>query len=100
MNKNPTDLAVINILLLKELKANLASKNDTAVLVKKTDFDDKLKNLNKNATSNKKKHVLVENKLNELSEKVKTISTKALIKDLINKFCILNGAKMFFFRNI
>ena len=52
MNKNPTDLAVINILLLKELKANLASKNDTAVLVKKTDFDDKLKNLNKNATSN------------------------------------------------
>ena len=59
MNKNPTDLAVINILLLKELKANLASKNDTAVLVKKTDFDDKLKNLNKNATSNKKNMYLL-----------------------------------------
>ena len=59
MNKNPTDLAVINILLLKELKANLASKNDIAVLVKKTDFDDKLKNLNKNATSNKKNMYLL-----------------------------------------
>ena len=44
--------------------------------------------MNKNVTSNK-------NKLNELSEKVKTISTKALTKDLINKFSILNGAKIF-----
>ena len=33
-----------------------------------TDFDDKLKNLNKNVTSNKTKHVLVENELNELTE--------------------------------
>ena len=44
--------------------------------------------MNKNVTSNK-------NKLNELSEKVKTISTKVLTKDLINKFSILNGAKIF-----
>ena len=28
-------------------QANLASKNDIAVIVKKTDFDDKIKNLNK-----------------------------------------------------
>ena len=55
---------------------------------KKTDFDDKLKNLNKNLTSNK-------NELNELSEKVKAISTKVLTKDLIHKFSILNGAKYF-----
>ena len=40
-------------------QANLASKNNIANFVKKTDFDDKLKDLNKNVTSNK-------NELNEL----------------------------------
>ena len=44
-------------------QANLASKYDIAGLVKKTDFDDKLKNLNKSITSNKTKNVLVENEL-------------------------------------
>ena len=34
-------------------------------------------------------------KMNELSKKVKTISTKGLIKDLIDKFSILNEAKKF-----
>ena len=53
-------------------QANLASKSDIANFVKKADFDDKLKNLNKNVTSNKTKHVLVENELNELSKKVNT----------------------------
>ena len=43
----------------------------------------------------KKKHVLVENEINELSEKVKAISTKGLTKDLANKFSTLNGAKYF-----
>ena len=57
-------------------QANLASKNDIANFVKKKDFDDKLKILNKKVTSNKTKHVLVEKKLNELSEKVKPILTK------------------------
>ena len=33
------------------------------------------------------------NELNELSKKVKAISTKRLTKGLINKFSILNGAK-------
>ena len=51
-------------------------------------MDDKLKNLNKNVTSNK-------NELNEVSKKFKSISTKVLTKDLINKFSILNGAKYF-----
>ena len=57
----------INIKLTSEnvaarlAKTNLASKNDIANLVKKTDFDDKLKNQNKKITSNKTKHVLVEN---------------------------------------
>ena len=38
---------------------------------------------------------MVENKLNELSEKVKLISTKGLTKYLINKYSILDGAKYF-----
>ena len=42
-----------------------------------------------------KKHVLVENELNELSEKVKVISIPGLTKNLINQFSILNGAKYF-----
>ena len=52
--------------------------------MKKADFDNKLKDI----TSNK-------NELNELSKKVKAISTKGLTKDLIDKFSILNGAKYF-----
>ena len=47
-------------------KVNLASKNDIAYSVNKTDFDNKLKEV----ASNK-------NKLNELSRKVKVISKKA-----------------------
>ena len=50
-----------------------------------TDFDKKLKHVRSN-----------KNKLNELSKKVKAISTKGLTKDLIDKFSILNGAKYFF----
>ena len=63
-------------------QANLASKNYIADFVKKTDFDNKLRDV----TSNK-------NELNELSKKVKAISTKGLTKYLINKSSILNGAK-------
>ena len=52
----------------------LGTKIYIAVLVNKTDFDDKLKNLNRNVTSNKiKQHVLLENELNELSEKFRAI---------------------------
>ena len=39
-----------------------------------------------------KKHVN-KNELSELSKKVKATSTKGLIKDLIDKINILNGAK-------
>ena len=53
-----------------------------ANFVKKKDFHNNLKNV----TSNKID-------LNELSKKVKAISTKELIKELINKFSILNRAK-------
>ena len=65
-------------------QANLVSKSDIGNLVKKTDFDNKLKAV----TSNK-------NELNELWKKVKAISTKGLARDLINKFSVLNGAKYF-----
>ena len=47
-------------------QANLASKNDIATFVKKTDFGDKLKNLNKKITPNKTKHLLVENEFKKL----------------------------------
>ena len=60
-------------------RAKLASKNDIANSVNKTDFGNKLKDI----TSNK----------NELNEQVKAISTKRLTKCLIDKFSILNGAK-------
>ena len=66
-------------------QANLANKSDISNFVEETDFDNKRKGV----TSNK-------NKLNELSKKVKTILTKRLTKDLINKFSILNGANYFF----
>ena len=62
---------------------NLASKSDIDNFVKKTDFGNKLRDV----TSNK-------NELNELSKKVKAISTTGLTKKLINTF-ILNGAKYF-----
>ena len=69
-------MVIINIFLLQKLKsqqqkilaeklarAKLASKSDIANFVKETDFNDKLKNLSKKATSNETKHLLVENKL-------------------------------------
>ena len=81
--------------LSRSAQANIASKNDIANFVKKIDFDDKLKNFNKNVTSNKTKQVLVENELNELLQKVEAILTKGLTKDLVNGYKILNGAKYF-----
>ena len=63
-------------------QANLESNNDIAKFVKKTDFDNKLRKLNKNFTSDKTctcwKYI-------KWSEKVKAISTKGSKKDLINK---------------
>ena len=55
----------------------MVSINDIANFVKK-DFDKKLETV----ISNK-------NQLNELSKKVKAISTQGLRKDVINKFSIL-----------
>ena len=57
-------------------------KSDISNFVNNTDFDNKLKDIGSN-----------KNELNELSKKVKKISTKGLTKDLINEFSVLNGAK-------
>ena len=74
----------------------LATKVDIVDFVKEEDFDDKLKNCNKKITLSKTAHVEVKNKLDELSKKIKVISMKRLIKDLINKHSVLKGAKYFF----
>ena len=42
-------------------QVKLVSKNDISNFVKKTDFDDKLKKVNKKNTSNKTNHILVGN---------------------------------------
>ena len=47
-------------------QGNLASKNVIANFIKKTDFDDKIKDLNKKITSNKTKHLLIENEFKKL----------------------------------
>ena len=57
-------------------QANLAGKSDIANFVNKTDFHNKLSGFNKRINSNKTKHALLETELNELSNKVKAISTK------------------------
>ena len=50
----------------------------------------------KKIASNKKKHVFIEKELNEISKKVKEISTKGLTKDSINGYNkFFNDAKHF-----
>ena len=63
-------------------QVNLARKTDIDNFAKKIDFNNQVQNF----TSNK-------NELNELSKKVKAISTKGLTKKLMDKFSVLNGTK-------
>ena len=87
-------IIMIDILLLQKLtsknfdvrfkQANLARNSDIVNFAKKTDFDNKLKDV----ASNK-------NELNELSKKVKAIARKGLTKDFPDKFSNLIGAKYF-----
>ena len=51
-------------------QANLPSKGDIADFLKKIDFDDKVNTLNKKITSNKSKHLLVENELPDKTVKL------------------------------
>ena len=48
--------------------ANLTSKSDIANFKKKRELDNELLSFDKRINSNKTKHVLVENKLNELKK--------------------------------
>ena len=61
---------------MRLVQANLATKVNIADFVKETDFDNKLKNINKKVTPNKTKHVEAEKKLNDLTKKVAHISEK------------------------
>ena len=56
-------------------QANLI-KNAIADFAENIGFDEKFKNCNKNITSNKANHVLIQIKLNKLSEKVKLYQQK------------------------
>ena len=57
-------------------QAKLAIKADIDGFVEKTDFEDKLKNVNKKVTSNKTEYVEAEKKLIDLRNKVAQISEK------------------------
>ena len=50
-------------------QANLATKADIADFVKETDFDNKLKTINKKATLNETKHVEAEKRLTNLTKR-------------------------------
>ena len=67
---------------------NLARQSDNANFVKKTDFDNELKDV----TSSK-------NESNELSKRIKVISTKGLTKDFIHKFTIPSEQNIFLQEN-
>ena len=51
-------------------QANIATKADFDDFVENTDFDNKLKDLNENLTSNKTKHVGAKQKLIDLTNKI------------------------------
>ena len=59
-------------------QANLTTKSDIASFVKKTDFDDQLKNLNKNVVSDKSKHLLVKSEFKKLQDKIGKLQTFGL----------------------
>ena len=68
-------------------QATLETKGDIADFVKKTDFNDKLKNLNKKVTSNKPKHLLVDK-----IEKLKTYYSSLFISQ---SYFLNDGAQFY-----
>ena len=65
---------------------NLASKNDIANFIKKTEFDVQVKDLNIKSTSNKTKRVLVENEFKKLQTFEVFLSVKVTSKVMEHKF--------------
>ena len=58
------------------LQENLATKTDITDIVKQTNFDGKLKNLNRKVASNKSKHLQAEKKVTDLTNNIAQISEK------------------------
>ena len=76
MTDNDHDKNILTKLTSENFAARLPQANLASKIIANLVFDDNLKHLNKKVTSNKTKHVLVENELNELSKKVKLLSSK------------------------
>ena len=66
-----------NMLDAKITEKKVVNETNIVDFIKKTNFDDKLNNISKKVTLNKSQYLLVENELNELSEKVKLLSIKS-----------------------
>ena len=65
-----------------------------ANLITKTDFDTKLSSLNRKITQNKTKHLLVENKLTTLENKIPDVSSLVKKTDYNTKVAA-NDTKIF-----
>ena len=61
---------------VKLAQAKVTTKDNIVDFIKKTDFDNKLKHINKSLTSNKAKHAEVGKKLADLKNKFIQISEK------------------------
>ena len=66
-----------NMLDAKITEKKVVNETNIVDFIKKTNFDDKVNNISKKVTLNKSQYLLVENELNELSEKVKLLSIKS-----------------------
>ena len=66
-----------NMLDAKITEKKVVNETNIVDFIKKTNFDDKPNNISKKVTLNKSQYLLVENELNELSEKVKLLSIKS-----------------------
>ena len=77
-------------------EANLATKGDvTDFTKKKTDFDYKIKNLNKKVTSNKSKHLLVQNELKKLQNKIEKLQTYDSSLFIGQRYFFNDGARLY-----
>ena len=67
-------------------QAKLANKVVITDFVKKTDFDDKQKKLNKKVNSNKSKHLIVENELENLQDTIEKLLVEATFSMMKHNF--------------
>ena len=82
-----------NMLDAKITEKKVVNETNIVDFIKKTNFDDKLNNISKKVTLNKSQYLLVENELNELSEKVKLLSIKSynsLLWDILQVMIVIN----------